>query len=132
MSEILKIRVDKWLWAVRVFKTRTMATKACDAGKVKIEGKSVKASYQLKVGETVHARKARQKYEYKVLKLIEKRVSAALAAECFEDHSPPPPPKINLKKMDSAFIDFPAAYRERGMGRPTKKDRRDIDKLKDL
>jgi ribosome-associated heat shock protein Hsp15 len=76
MSEILKTRIDKWLWAVRVYKTRTLASDACAAGKIKIEGESVKASYLLKEGQTIQINRQGEKLTYKALKLIEKRVGA--------------------------------------------------------
>lgn len=129
MSGLTKVRIDKWLWSVRVFKTRSLATTACAAGKVKINGKSMKPSFNLKGGETITIRKGPLTIIYTVLTLIEKRVSAQLAAECYEDSSPPPPPKPTFGKKDAAFFDFPVAYRKRGDGRPTKKERRDIDKL---
>lgn len=131
MPEKNSTRIDKWLWAVRVFKTRTQATTACQAGRVKIEGVSVKPSRQIKVGETVTIKKGPLTIIYESEKIIEKRVSATLAAECYKDFSPPPPPKPTFGKKDAAFFDFPVAYRKRGEGRPTKKDRRTIDKLKD-
>ncbi|MCB0514725.1 MAG: RNA-binding S4 domain-containing protein [Chitinophagales bacterium] len=128
MATLEKTRIDKWLWAVRVFKTRSLATDACNAGKVKINGSSIKPSYLLKIGETVHIKKEQQQIIYQCTQIIEKRVSAELAAECFEDLSPPPPPKE--KTLDAAFIQrMPVFQRKRGEGRPTKKDRRDIDKL---
>lgn len=129
MPELNTIRIDKWLWSVRVFKTRTQATTACQAGRVKIKGGSVKPSRQLKVGETVTIKKGPLTIVYQVEKLIGKRVSATLAAECYKDFSPPPPPRPTIGKRDAAFFDFPVAYRKRGDGRPTKKDRRTIDKL---
>lgn len=131
MADLTKTRVDKWLWAVRVFKTRTLATNACNAGRVKIEGNSVKPSFQVKGGEKITAKKGPLTIVYEVTKIIEKRVSATLAAECYVDHSPPPPPKPTISKKDAAFFDFPVAHRKRGEGRPTKRDRRDIDRLKD-
>ncbi len=131
MAELQKVRIDKWLWAVRVFKTRTLATNACNAGKVKIKDASVKASRQLTVGETVTIRKGPLTIIYKVERLIEKRLSASMVADCFIDQSPPPPPKPTFSKKDAAFFDFPVAYRKRGDGRPTKRDRRKIDELKD-
>ncbi len=131
MAELQKIRIDKWLWSVRVFKTRSQATDACNAGKVKVNDVSVKPSRKLSVGETVNVRKGPLTIVYKVEKLIEKRVSATLAAECFVDLSPPPPPKPIFSKKDAVFYDLPVAYRKRGAGRPTKKERRDLDKLKD-
>jgi len=130
MSEITQVRIDKWLWSVRVFKTRTLATHACNAGRVKIQGNSIKPSRKVNIGETITIRKGPLTIIYKVTALIEKRVSATLAAACFIDQSPPPPPKPKIGKNDSAFFEFPVAYRERGTGRPTKRDRRKIDDLK--
>lgn len=127
----MKVRIDKWLWAVRVFKTRTLATTACGAGRVKINGGSVKASREVKIGEKITIKKGPLTIIYEVTNLIEKRVSATLAAECYVDHSPPPPPKSVFSKKDAAFIQLPTAFRKRGDGRPTKRDRREIDKLKD-
>jgi ribosome-associated heat shock protein Hsp15 len=125
MSEIQKTRIDKWLWAIRIYKTRTLASDACAAGKIKIDGDSVKASYMLKVGQTVHINKQGDKLVLKSIKLIEKRVGAALAVECYEDLTPP-------EEKDK--VKFPAIFyevRDKGVGRPTKKDRREIDKFKD-
>lgn len=130
MAEKSKIRVDKWLWAVRIFKTRSLATDACNAGRVKIEGKSVKPSRTLRIGETVTVKKGQLTIIYKAVGLIQKRVSATLAAENYEDLSPPPPPP-KPTKFNSAFIELPVAQRERGAGRPTKRERRKIDDLKD-
>jgi ribosome-associated heat shock protein Hsp15 len=125
MSEIQKTRIDKWLWAIRIYKTRTLASDACAAGKIKIDGDSVKASYLLKVGQTVHINKLGDKLVLKSIKLIEKRVGAALAVECYEDLTPP---------EEKEKLKFPAIFyevRDKGVGRPTKKDRREIDKFKD-
>ena len=125
MSEIQKTRIDKWLWAIRIYKTRTLASDACAAGKIKIDGDSVKASYMLKVGQTVHINKQGDKLVLKSIKLIEKRVGAALAIECYEDLTPP---------EEKEKLKFPAIFyevRDKGVGRPTKKDRREIDKFKD-
>lgn len=125
MSEIQKTRIDKWLWAIRIYKTRTLASDACAAGKIKIDGDSVKASYLLKVGQTVYINKQGDKLVLKSIKLIEKRVGAALAVECYEDLTPP---------EEKEILKFPAIFyevRDKGVGRPTKKDRREIDKFKD-
>jgi ribosome-associated heat shock protein Hsp15 len=123
MAELAKIRIDKWLWAVRAFKTRSLAAAACDGGKIKVEGTSVKPAYNLKVGETVIFSIGPVKKIWKVLELIEKRVAAPLAQACYEDQSPPPPEK----GVESEFY-FPA--RDRGEGRPTKKERRGMDKFR--
>ncbi|MEZ4888886.1 MAG: RNA-binding S4 domain-containing protein [Chitinophagales bacterium] len=126
-----KVRVDKWLWAVRVFKTRTLASDACKAGRVKIEGKSVKSSRMVQVGDTISSQKGQEKKVLKVVKLIEKRVSAKLAVECYEDFSPPPIPRTPSELQKSAFWEYPAGTRERGTGRPTKKERRVLDDFYD-
>ena len=119
------VRVDKWLWSVRVFKTRTMATDACTAGRVKVNGSVAKPATKIEVGDRVQATRKDRVIIYEVTGLIEKRVSAARAAECVVDHSPPPPAKT------TDFVDTPAfAQRDRGAGRPTKRDRRMIDKLR--
>lgn len=120
-----KVRIDKWLHAVRLYKSRTNATDACDGGKVKVNGQAVKPSKPLEAGETIVLRKRSSTFTYKVIKIIEKRVSAAIAQTCYEDLTP----EAEKLKTDlpSAFIDFGA--RNRGEGRPTKKDRRDIDHL---
>lgn len=125
MTEILKLRIDKWLWSVRMYKTRTLATEACAAGKIKIEGESIKASYLLKIGQTVHINRQGEKTILKAIKLIEKRVSAPLAIVCYEDLTPPE--EKNKANFPSVFYEV----RDRGVGRPTKKNRRDIDKFKD-
>lgn len=122
------IRIDKYLWAIRIFKTRSMASTACTAGRVKIEGRGVKASYTAKVGEIITIQKGQEKKIVKVRQLIGNRVNATLASLCYEDQSPPP--LDNPKKLDSVFLNLPVAARERGTGRPTKRDRRTLDKYK--
>ncbi len=102
-----------------------MATNACSSGKVKVEGKSIKASYQVEEGTSISFKKNKLDHIYKVLKVIEKRVGAELAQKCYEDLSPPPPESHELM---SAF--HQAAARAKGDGRPTKRDRRSIDKFK--
>jgi ribosome-associated heat shock protein Hsp15 len=128
VTTVKSVRIDKWLWAIRIFKTRTLASDACKAGRVKVDGQRVKASRGVKVGETVHVQKGQEKKVVKAVILIEKRVGAAIAVTCYEDFSPPPPPKI--KSIDSLFHLAPVAQRRRGDGRPTKKERRAIDKFK--
>ena len=120
----MSVRVDKWLWSVRVFKTRRQATDACSAGRVRVNGEVAKPAAKVKVGDVVQAVRRDRTIIYVARELIEKRVSAARAAECVEDRSPPPP-----KRQD--HVDLPVfAQRERGAGRPTKKDRRAIDRLR--
>lgn len=125
MKTVTKVRIDKWLWAVRLYKTRTLAGDACTAGKVKIEGKSVKASRNLAIGEVLQFKKGTNTKIYKVTQLIEKRVGADLATECYEDQSPP---EVQEDKLYSAFYKYPT--RDKGAGRPTKRDRRDMDRFK--
>ncbi len=125
MSELNKTRIDKWLWSTRWFKTRTMATDACSAGKVKVEGQNVKPSFQVQVGQTIVFQKIGFKYTVQVEKIIEKRVGAPEAQACYTDLTPPE----DKESQASAFrIDF--EIRDKGVGRPTKKDRRDIELFK--
>jgi Ribosome-associated heat shock protein implicated in the recycling of the 50S subunit (S4 paralog) len=83
-----KIRIDKWLWSVRIFKSRTLATDACKGGKVKVGSISVKPSFQISVGDTVTVKKNGFQFEFKALQLIEKRVGAPIAVTCYEDVTP--------------------------------------------
>ncbi len=117
--------MDKWLWAVRIFKTRTLAAQACDGGKVKIAGENVKPARQLKVGEEVQFTKNHQKHLYRVEQLIDKRVAAPEAQLCYTDLTPA---DWIVNRQPAAFLEIPK--RDRGAGRPTKKDRRDIDKYR--
>ena len=129
MSQVNKVRIDKWLWAVRVFKSRSMAGRACTAGKVMVNDVKVKAAFPVSEGELVRVKKGQELIIYKVIKLIEKRVSAPLAAECFEDNSPPPIPR--KFRPGAAFLAMPDAHRAPGAGRPTKKERRELDSWRD-
>jgi ribosome-associated heat shock protein Hsp15 len=113
-------RVDSWIWAVRVLKTRSAATAASKAGHVRVNDERAKAAQPVRVGDEVRVRTGEGERILIVRRLIVKRVSAAVAAECFEDLTPPPPPREERVLT---------AVRDRGAGRPTKKDRRDIDRL---
>lgn len=115
-------RVDRWLWAVRVFKTRTVATEACKAGHVAVNRGVTKAATTVKIGDVVTIRFGGRDRILEVTEVIEKRVGAPRAAECYLDHSPPPPP---------AELAAPGLVRDRSAGRPTKRDRRQIDRLRD-
>ena len=129
MPALNKVRLDKWLWAVRLFKSRTMATDACKAGKVKIKGISLKPSYLLMAGETIELKKNGFNLTFKVNQLLEKRVSAVLAAPCFDDLTP----QEEMNKYKDWFVGKSGTeIRERGDGRPTKKDRREIDDFKGM
>lgn len=129
MGDLNKVRLDKWLWAVRLFKSRTIATDACKAGKIKLNGHSLKPSYLITVGETIEVKKNGFNLIFKVNQLLEKRVSAVLAAPCFEDLTS----ADELNKYRDWFTGKAGAeFRDRGEGRPTKKDRREIDEFKDM
>ena len=125
MAEKHTTRIDKWLWVVRIFKTRALASKACAKGKVKIDGTAVKASRNIKKNDIVQVQKGVVKYLYKVRKNAEKRMGAQLVPEFLEDITP----KEELAKLQSAQKQ-PIQTREKGMGRPTKRERRMMDKLK--
>jgi ribosome-associated heat shock protein Hsp15 len=116
-------RVDRWLWAVRLVKTRSEATALVRAGHVRIDGRPAKAASPVSPGVRVTARIHQVDRDVEVVRVIDKRVSAPVAAECLVDHSPPPPPRESLPPM--LF-----GERDRGAGRPTKKDRRLIDRAR--
>lgn len=124
-----KLRVDKWLWAIRFYKTRTAATKACEAGKIKRDDDKLKASSKIAVGDTLICRINQIQRTIVIKKLIEKRVGAPIAQECYDDLTPPE--DLLIPKLKSSFL-LPNAHREKGLGRPTKKERRDIDRFGDL
>ena len=115
-------RIDKWLWAARIFKTRTLAADACKNGRVTIEGVNVKPSRMVKVGETVSVRKPPITYSFRILKTIEQRVGAKLLTEIYENVTAPEQYELLEMTRISGFVD-----RARGTGRPTKKDRRSLD-----
>ena len=126
MAEKNTTRIDKWLWAVRIYKTRSIATQACAGGTVKIDGNTVKASRMVRKGDIIQVRKRVIKYEYKVLKIAEKRMGAKLVPDFLEDITP----EEELDKLESAH-QHPLQTREKGQGRPTKKERRVMDKVRD-
>ena len=115
-------RIDKWLWAARIYKTRTLATDACKNGRITINGAQVKPSRTVKAGDTVGVRKPPVTYSFRVIQTIEKRVGAKLLPDILENVTPPEQYEILEMSRISGFID-----RARGMGRPTKKDRRAMD-----
>lgn len=116
-------RIDQWLWSVRLTKTRADAADACRAGHVKINQKAAKPSSAVKVGDRVEARLHQRERIVEISTLITKRVGASVAVDCFVDHSPPPPERDPLSPP-------PVFERDRGAGRPTKRDRRELDKLR--
>lgn len=120
-----KLRIDKYLWSIRVFKTRTLATEACKAGRVKKSGLNLKPSYEVKVGDEFQVSKGIEKKVIKVTALLYNRVDAKKAVLYYEDITP----EEETYKYKSMFH-APVLVRDRGTGRPTKKDRREIDDLK--
>ena len=115
-------RIDKWLWAARIFKTRSIAADACKNGRVTIGGVNVKPSHTVKAGETVSVRKPPVTYSFRILKTIEQRVGAKLIPEIYENVTTPDQYELLEMNRISGFVN-----RARGTGRPTKKDRRAMD-----
>ena len=120
-----KVRIDKWLWAVRIFKTRSLAAEECNKGHVSIGDVHVKPSRELKGGDVVKVRVPPIERHYLVKQLTIKRMSAQLAVDFVEDVTPP-----ETLALLNAVKAYGFEYRPRGLGRPTKKDRRMIDRLK--
>ncbi len=121
------VRVDKWLWSVRIFKSRSISATACKSNHVHRDGKALKPSAGVEIGDRLEIKKNGYNYEIEVLKLIEKRVGAPIAVECYKDHTP----AEELNKFESWFVGKASAEkRERGAGRPTKKERREITDFK--
>ncbi len=120
------VRIDKWLWAVRLFKTRTLATEECRKGRITIDGVAVKPSRIPKIGDIIKVRKNPVTYSYKIIGIIGKRVGAKLVQEFAVDITPPEELKnLEIKQQMGSM------ERDRGSGRPTKKDRRDLNRLQD-
>jgi ribosome-associated heat shock protein Hsp15 len=113
-------RVDSWIWSVRLTKTRLAAAGACRGGHVRVNGVRVKPAHSVKPGDEVRLRYEGRERVVVVQRVITKRVGAPVAAECYIDNSPPPPPREEVAAV---------AVRDRGTGRPTKRERRSIEKL---
>jgi ribosome-associated heat shock protein Hsp15 len=124
MQFVATVRIDKWLWAVRLYRTRTLAASACTAGKVRIAGQPLKAARSVRIGEVITAVTGEITRTIKVTGLIERRVSAPLVAQCYEDLTPA---SEYQKPREPNFR--PVLLRPRGSGRPTKKDRRKMEGL---
>lgn len=120
------VRIDKYLWAIRAFKTRSDATEACKGGKVRVGSDSVKPSRDVKVGDEIQVRKGAVTYKYKVLRLAENRMGAQLVPD-FAENLTPPEELAKLKAPVETFF----VKRDRGAGRPTKKDRREMESIWD-
>ena len=119
-----EVRIDKYLWSIRAYKTRSEATTACNGGKVRLNGSDVKPSKAVKVGDVIVVRKGVVTYTYKVLDLIDKRQGAKLVSEFAENMTP----QEELDKLRAPVETF-FLKRDRGAGRPTKKDRRQMESL---
>ena len=126
MGEREKLRIDKYLWAIRAFKTRSLATEACKAGRVKLEGQNIKPSHEVKIGEVYHVSKGAERRVLKVTAMGENRTDAKTAMSFYEDITP-----FEETHAFKSVFQAPVLKRDRGAGRPTKKDRREIDDLKD-
>lgn len=122
-----EVRIDKWMWATRIFKTRTIAVEACKKSRVSIGGVTVKPSRMIKVGEIIQVRKPPITFSFKVLALTQNRMGAKLVPEYLENVTPPEQYELLEMSKISGFVD-----RARGMGRPTKKDRRELDQFTSL
>ena len=117
-------RIDKWMWAARIFKTRTIAAEACKKGRISINGAQAKPARMVKPGDVIQVRKPPVTYSFKVLQAIKKRVGAKLVPEIMENVTTPDQYELLEMSKISGFID-----RARGTGRPTKKERRDLDEF---
>lgn len=115
------VRIDSWIWAVRLIKTRSLGATACRGGHVHVNGERVKPAYSVRVGDEVRLRHEGRERVVIVKRLIRKRVGAPVAVQCYIDNSPPPPPRE---------VVAPAGIRDRGAGRPTKRDRREMERLR--
>ncbi|GHG52802.1 RNA-binding S4 domain-containing protein [Streptomyces griseocarneus] len=115
------VRIDAWIWSVRLTKTRSLAAAACKAGHVRLNGERAKPAQTVKAGDEVRLRHEGRERIVVVKRLVRKRVGPPVAAECFLDNSPPPPPRESVA---------PAGVRDRGAGRPTKRERREMEQLR--
>ena len=114
-------RVDQWLWSIRLYKTRSLATEACRGGHVKVNGRAAKPATTVRTGDRVEAHAHGRERVFEVVRPIDKRVGPPVAAECYVDHSPPVPAR---EEEDLFFV------RDAGSGRPTKRDRRQLNRLR--
>ena len=123
-----KMRIDKWVWAVRLYKSRTIASDACKTGKVKLNGVNAKPATLVGEGDKIELKKNGFGLTFEVKKLLKSRVGAAIAVECYINTTP----EEELNKYKNWFVGKTGAeMREKGAGRPTKKERREIDEFKD-
>lgn len=126
MKESEKLRIDKYLWAIRAFKTRSISTEACKAGRVKLNGQNLKPSHIVKIGEVYTVQKGSDKKVVEVVALLERRVDAKTAVNFYKDLTP-----VEETLAYKSMFHSPTLSRDRGTGRPTKRDRREIDELQE-
>ncbi len=126
MDALNTIRIDKWLWSVRIYKTRSLAVDECKKGRVNVNGQEAKPSKEVKIGDTINVRKLPVVYTYIVKGIPQSRVGAKLVPEYLEDITS----EEERMKLEPGFMTF-QGYRKRGLGRPTKKERRTLDNLRD-
>jgi len=119
-----EVRIDKWMWATRLFKTRTIAMEACKKNRISIGGVNVKPSRMIKIGDILQIRKPPITFSFKVLALTENRMGAKLVPQYLENVTPPEQYELLEMKKIAGFVD-----RARGLGRPTKKERRDLEQF---
>ena len=123
MPEKEKLRLDKYLWAIRLFKTRSLATAACDAGKVKFSGSQTKASKSVNIGDEYEVKTETKRWRIKVTGLLEKRVAASIAINNYIDITP----EEEIQRLQFQAASFHTGKRQSKIGRPTKKERRNLD-----
>jgi len=126
MAEKEKLRIDKYLWSIRMFKTRSLATEACRAGRVKLNGQNIKPSYEVRIGDVFQISKGIERKVIRVTGLLANRVDAKTAVNFYEDQTP-----VEETYGFKSMFHAPVLKRDRGTGRPTKKERREIDELRD-
>lgn len=119
-----EVRIDKWLWAVRIFKTRSIATDACKKNRISVNGQAAKAARTIKVGDVIAVRKPPVTYSFRVLQLAQNRMGAKLVPDFMENITPPDQYEILEIQKITGFVD-----RAKGLGRPTKKDRRELEQF---
>ncbi|MGN6640149.1 MAG: RNA-binding S4 domain-containing protein [Mucilaginibacter sp.] len=124
MAEKEKLRIDKYLWAIRIFKTRTLATEACKAGRVKLDGQNIKPSHEVKIGEVYSISKGVERKVIRVTGLLENRMDAKSVINFFADETP-----FEQTNQFKSMFHAPVLKRDRGTGRPTKRERREIDDI---
>ena len=124
-----KTKIDKWLWTVRIFKSRSRATQACKSGKIKVNGAKCKPARTVSSGELISVDKKGLKLQFKILEILKSRVAYSIAKDCYEDLTP-----IEEREKFKAFHHrrLSGEDRERGLGRPTKHDRRAIENFKEI